>query len=66
MFIEKNLCVLSHFSFVQLLLTLWTVADQAPLSMGFSSQGCWHGLPCPSPGDLPDPGIELRLLCLLH
>ena len=35
-----------------------TVADQAPLSMGFSMQEYWHGLPCPPPGDLPNPGIE--------
>ena len=37
---------------------IWTVAYQAPLSMGFSRQECWSGLPFPSPGDLPDPGIE--------
>ena len=36
----------------------WTVARQAPLSIGFSRQEYWSGLPCPSPGDLPDPGIE--------
>ena len=44
----------------QLCLTLcdpWTVAHQAPLSMGFSRQEYWSGLPFPSPGDLPDPGI---------
>ena len=38
--------------------TLWTVACQAPPSMGFSGQNYWSGLPFPSPGDLPDPGIE--------
>ena len=38
--------------------TLWTVAHQAPLSMRFSRQECWSGLPCPPPGDLPNPGIE--------
>ena len=38
--------------------TLWTVAHQAPLSMGFSSQGYWSELPGPSPGNLPNPGIE--------
>ena len=38
--------------------TLWTVARQAPLSMGFSRQEYWSGLPFPTPGDLPDPGIE--------
>ena len=41
------------------LATLWTVACQAPLSMGFSRQEHWSGLPFPSPGDLSDPGIEL-------
>ena len=45
---------------VQLFVTPWTVARQAPLSMGFSRQGYWSGLPFPSPGDLPDPGIEPR------
>ena len=38
--------------------TTWTVARQAPLSMGFFRQECWNGLPCPPPRDLPDPGIE--------
>ena len=38
--------------------TPWTLALQAPLSMGFSRQEYWSGLPFPSPGDLPDPGIE--------
>ena len=40
--------------------TLWTVARQAPLSMGFFSQEYWSGLPFPSPGDLPNSGMELR------
>ena len=39
-------------------MTPWTVASQAPLTMGFSRQGYWSGLPFPSPGDLPDPGME--------
>ena len=43
---------------VQLFATLWTVAHQAPLSMGFSKQEYWSGLPWPPPGDLPNPGIE--------
>ena len=43
---------------VQLFATPWTVALQAPLSMGFSRQEYWNGLPCPPPEDLPDPGIE--------
>ena len=38
--------------------TAWTVALHAPLSLGFSRQGYWSGLPCPPPGHLPDPGIE--------
>ena len=42
----------------QLFVTLWTVVYQAPLSMRFSRQEYWSGLPFPSPGDLPDPGIE--------
>ena len=54
--------MLSCFSCVQLLATLWTVAHQAPLSMGFSRQEYWSGLPCPPPGDLPDPGIEYTSL----
>ena len=45
---------------VRLFATPWTVAYQAPLSMGFSRQERWSGLPFPSPGDLPDPGIEPR------
>ena len=46
------------FSRVRLFATPWTVAYQAPPSMGFPRQGCWSGLPFPSPGDLPNPGIE--------
>ena len=52
---------LSH---VRLFVTPWTVAYQAPLSMGFSRQEYWSGLPFPSPGDLPDPGIEPRFPAL--
>ena len=48
----------SHFSRVQLFSTLWTVARQAPLSVEFSRQEYWSGLPCPPPGRLPGPGIE--------
>ena len=50
-----NAYMLSH---VQLFVTPWTVTRQAPLSMEFSRQECWSGVPCPSPGDLPNPGIE--------
>ena len=42
----------------RLFATLWTVALQVPVSMGFSKQEYWSGLPFPPPGDLPDPGIE--------
>ena len=45
-------------SCVQLFATPWTVAYQASQTMGFSRQEYWNGLPFPSPGDLPDPGIE--------
>ena len=51
-------CVLNCFSSVRLFATPWTVAHQAPLSVGFSRQAYWSQLPWPSPGDLPDPGIE--------
>ena len=61
---NPNHCLI--FSSVQLLsrarlfATPWTVAHQAPLSMGFSRQEYWSGLPFPSPGDLPDPGAGPR------
>ena len=45
---------------VRLFATPWTIAHHAPLSMGFSRQEYWSGLPFPSPGDLPDTGIEPR------
>ena len=45
---------------VRLFATPWTAAHQAPPSIGFSRQEYWSGLPFPSPGDLPDPGIEPR------
>ena len=51
-------CVCSVFSRVQLFETAWTIAHQAPLSMGFSQQEYWSKLPFPSPRDLPNPGIE--------
>ena len=56
------MCVLSHFSHVQLFAMLWTIARQAPLSMGFSRQEYWSGLPFPPPEDLPDLGIDLPLM----
>ena len=51
--------MLTYFSSVQLFATPWTVTYQAPLSLGFSRQECWSGLPCPPPGDLPNAGTEL-------
>ena len=54
-------CVLSC---VQFFAIPWTVAHQAPLSMEFSRQGYWSGVPFPSPGNLPDPEIETRPLAL--
>ena len=58
-------CMLGCFSHVQLFVTLWNVVRKAPLSIGFSRQEFWSGLPCPPPGDLPDPEIKLHLWRLL-
>ena len=58
--------MLSHFSHVWLFATLWTIARQAPLSMGFSRQDYWSGLPCPPPRIFPTQGLNPCLLCLLH
>ena len=54
----KGTCMASRFSCVWLFATQCTIALQSPLSMRFSRQGYWGGLPCPSPGDLPNLGIE--------
>ena len=51
-------CALSHVSWLRFFVTLWTIARQAPLSIGFSRQEHWSGLPCPPPGDLPNSGIK--------
>ena len=56
--LSLRVCVPSGLGHVWLFATLWTVTCQAPLSMGFSRQEYWSGLPFPSPGDLPDAGIE--------
>ena len=53
-----TVCVLSCFSHVQLFVTPWTVAWKVLLSMGFSRQKYWSGLPCFPQGDLPNPGIK--------
>ena len=50
--------LLSHYSCIRLFATLWTVACEAPLSTEFSRQEYWSALPCPPPGDLPNPGTE--------
>ena len=60
------LSVLTCFCRVWLCATLWTVAHQAPLSMGFSRPESWPESPRPPPGDLPDLGITSASLCLLH
>ena len=54
------MCMLNCFSHIQFFVTLWTVACQSPLSVGFPRQEYWTGLPRCLPGDLPDPGIEPR------
>ena len=59
--IKKCVCVLSHVWFF---MTSWTVVHQAPLSLGFSRQEYWSGLPFPPPGDLPNPGIKSESLAL--
>ena len=56
------LCCAKSLSCVQLFVTLWTVFCQVPQSMGFPRQEYWNGLPFPSPGDLPDPGIKIKSL----
>ena len=55
----KCMRVLNCFSRVQLFVTLWIIARQAPLSLGFSRRESWSGLPCPPSGDLPKPWIKL-------
>ena len=60
-------CVLNRLVMSNSFVTLWTVAHQAPLSLGFPKQEYWSGLPFPPPGDLPDPRIEPESpTCLLR
>ena len=54
---ERDVVAVKSLSHVQLFVTPWTVAHQAPLSMGFPRQEYWSGLPFAAPGDLADPGI---------
>ena len=56
--VRHRACLLSHFGHVRLFATPWTIACQAPLSMEFSRQEYWGGLPCPPPGGLPNPRIK--------
>ena len=58
--VSFNVIMVKSLSRVQLFAILWIVAYQEPPSMGFSRQEYWSRLPFPSPGDLPDPGIEPR------
>ena len=62
--IHSYIVAVQSFSSVRLLATPQTVAHQAPLSMGFSTQEYWSRLQLPAPGDLPDPGIEPTSLAL--
>ena len=57
---SSDIVKVKSLSRVRLFATPWTVAYQAPPSMGFSRQEYWSGVPLPSPGDLPNPGIEPR------
>ena len=59
---STSMCILSYFSHIQLFVTLWTVAYQASLPMGFSRQEYWSGLPSSPPGDLPHPGSTSKSL----
>ena len=58
--LQKVKVKVKSLSHTGLFATPWTVAHQAPVSMGFSRQEYWSGLPFPSPGDLPNPGIKPR------
>ena len=64
-FYISSLLLLSRFSHVRLCAILWTIAQQAPLSMGFSKQEYWSELPVPSPGDPLNLGTAPASLCLL-
>ena len=61
---SKEKVKMKSLSRVRLFATPWTVTYQAPLSMGFSRQEYWSGVPLPAPGDLPDPGIKPGSLAL--
>jgi len=61
---SKGVVVVQLLNLVRLFAALWTVAHQAPLSLGLSRQEYWSGLPFPPPGDLPNPGIKPKSLAL--
>ena len=61
---QRVVVVVQLLNLVRLFAALWTVAHQAPLSMGLSRQEYWSGLPFPPPGDLPNPGIKPKSLAL--
>ena len=63
--VYARVCSFSHSVVSNSFATPWTIAHQAPLSIGFSRQEYWSGLPFPTPGYLPDPGIK-PALCFLH
>ena len=65
-YIYRYACVLSHFSHIRLFATQWTVAHQAPLSMGLSRQEYWSGLHALLQGIFLTQGLNWCLLCLLH
>ena len=65
-FLMMHMCVPGHFSYIRLFVTLWAVAHQAPLSMGFSRQEHWSGLPCRLQGIFPTWGLNPHPLCFLH
>ena len=58
LYLSQFFVAVQWLSHVQLFATLWAIAPQAPLSMGFPRQEYWSGVPFPSPGDLPNPGIK--------
>ena len=64
-YLRDCIIVVESLSRVRLFVTPWTVAHQSPLSMGFPRQEYWSGLPFPSPGDLPDSGIDPGLPALV-
>ena len=65
-YVRVHVCVLSHFNPLWVFTTLWTIAHQAPLSIGFSNQEHWSGFSALFQGIFPTERLNLPLLCLLH